>query len=314
MNQNVDVAVTFRDRFAGYKIHQFSSRHSLIEFPKSEAIKNLFSDKITGSQLKFLARHEGQCVSQEVFIMQAPYIGHVFIQLDRSTYMPGDEVKFRVLAMDNHAKPIDINNIEVMVLDKNGREVFKFDEFSTENEQLFKTFGFYENSFTIDSWISDGTWQISAKIDDNENFYAEKLFEVSQEQSLMYEFRLDVPEEVNIEDEQITVEVSGRYKFGEFAKGYARLKFTNAKNGEELYIDYFMVDTKVRKTYNINEDLGIDFILGNSFNVAIKAEFCDDATGLPQTLEKQVKFVKIPSNLDQSQQTASPLVIHIENK
>jgi MG2 domain/Macroglobulin domain MG3 len=288
----MELALILHNETAGFKIRrgQLMTHNSFIQFPNTETLKIARQGKALGRKLKFLARRDGQCVSKEVFIIQEPYIGHVFIQVDRPTFMPGEEVKFRVVAFDDDTKPIEMNNIKVVVEDSDGKEVITFKQFS-ETDQLFKSYGLYEKTFKVDESVRDGRWRISVKIDDNDNLFAEKYFEVSRKEAPLYEIKLEFPKVMYMKDKEFTVSISSVFKFGSFVKGAAKLNFTN-EDGEELYSDRFAVDTKVKKTYHLGDDLQINYISGQEFIVNIFAEYTDNSLGTARNITKKMKILK----------------------
>jgi MG2 domain len=291
LTKNMELAVIFNNETAGFKIRrgQLMTQNSFIQFSKTGIIKPS-QGKAASRTLKFLARRDGQCVSKEVFILQEPYIGHVFIQVDRPTFMPGEEVKFRVVAFDDDTKPIEMNNIKVVVEDSEGKVAQTFKLTSETDEHEFKSYGLYENTFKIYNHTRDGRWRISTKINDNDILFAEKYFEVSRKEAPLYEIKLDVPKLVFLKKKFINIDISAVFKFGSFAKGIAKLTFTN-QHGDELYEERFILDTKIRKSYGIKEDLRVRFN-SNSYLLNVGLEFTDDSVGTTQTLNRQVKILQ----------------------
>lgn len=213
VKKDTDLAVIFKDSNAGFKISttQTSTTSNLITFNNNAWIRTS-TGRVAGSTLKFLGRQEGECVSKEVDILQTPYTAHVFIQLDRPTFMPGEQVKFRVIAFDGETKPIDLSAIEVKIINSVGQEVALFDEFEDDEQELFKKYGLYENIFWLDDNTFEGDWKISAIIDGNEDLSAEKIFTVSKKAAPLYDFTVNLPDVIVLSDIDFTIDIAARYR------------------------------------------------------------------------------------------------------
>lgn len=295
-DEDITIAVSFRDEVAGYKIHegQQSSQNVLVQFVnggktyKGTTKKNKKS--VNGHPLNVLVRKDGQCVSNEVLIAHVEQESHVFIQLDKPIYNPMDEVKFRVIVFDGDTKGIGINNINVTIEDATGNLMETYTKLKGEQ---FISKGLYENTFSIAEQVNLGYWKISAKINNNARIYAGKNFLVNKIEIPFYELKLNVPEVVYRDDKKFDVEIYGFYRFGEYAKGSAKITVENYQNPSRptvLFSDNIKIDSKVIKTLRIREDLKIMHFASPFATLKIDIVFHDDAT---RTKQHNSKFVKV---------------------
>jgi hypothetical protein len=101
---------------------------------------------------------------------------------------------------------------------------------------------------------------------------------------------LDIPQVVFKKDKIINAEIWAKYKFGTPVKGYAKVSFIDQSNNE-LFSDNFRVDSKMKRTYNIEDDLNIAFIAGRELLINVTVEFTDDSSKGIRTINKQLKIL-----------------------
>ncbi|KAM4034380.1 alpha-2-macroglobulin-like protein 1 [Anomaloglossus baeobatrachus] len=123
------------------------------------------------------------------------------IQNDRSTYKPGDIVKFHVITMDNDFKVLNKKFRLAELVDPNKNRIAQWLNVTTQQ-------GFAEFSFPLADELSFGSYKIN--IPDG----CEKEFKVDKYEPKRFEVKLTAPDSVVLTDKSFHVEVCARYTYG----------------------------------------------------------------------------------------------------
>ncbi|XP_069836270.1 alpha-2-macroglobulin-like isoform X2 [Dendropsophus ebraccatus] len=129
-----------------------------------------------------------------------------FIQTDKSTYKPGDIVKFRVLSTNLHFRPISKQHPLVELIDPNKNRIEQWLNVST-------TQGFTDFSFHLAKELALGKYTIN--IPDG----CDKLFEVAEYVLQRFQFNLNIPSEIDQIDKSFHLKACGSYTHGKPVAG-----------------------------------------------------------------------------------------------
>ncbi|XP_073541269.1 alpha-2-macroglobulin-like protein 1 [Phyllobates terribilis] len=128
------------------------------------------------------------------------------IHNDKSTYKPGDTVKFHVLSVDNDFKPLNKKFSEVEIIDPNKNRIAQWRNVTTKQ-------GFAEFSFHLANELAFGTYKVN--IPDR----CEKTFRVDKYATKRFELNISAPSEVVLTDAFLNLHVCGRYTYGKPVEG-----------------------------------------------------------------------------------------------
>lgn len=298
--EDIDIVVKFRTEEGFFKIRrdQVTQLNNIVTFeqagvkPKGKDKLHKYENKLSGYPLKILARQGGKCVSKEIVIVNTPRENHVFIQLDKPIYKPGDEVKVRVIVFDHDTKPIGINSIELEVRDSERNLVDRRTDLSGQN---YNYLGFFEDIIPLGDYINLGLWNFTVKVNQNPNMVANKQVQVDKSKLPFYQVILNTKETVFLSERTFKVEFYGKYAFGEYAKGTAMLNITNAKTGIEMYSKNFQkIEAITTKSIDIANDLNIYTIPKGELDVNVTVKFLDSASSKKEAVTKfvTIKAVK----------------------
>lgn len=193
-----------------------------------------------------------KCTRQEVAINTKSHRNFFpLIRLDKSTYKPGDLVRFMVIVLDADTKPFKFDRIEVSVLDGRNNTVRTFSEGRTSD------FGIFGSNFTLSRHPTMGRWRILVQIDAN-TVKTSKSFMVSEEIQSLVKIITDAPHAVSAFDEEVTLRISAKDLSGKLINGVATVtaKIENENN--------ILLDSKLKK------------LTLNGANNSITFKFLDD--------------------------------------
>ncbi|XP_071985595.1 alpha-2-macroglobulin-like [Engystomops pustulosus] len=128
------------------------------------------------------------------------------IQTDKSTYKPGETVKFRLLTMNFDLQAISQKYPLIEITNSNGNRVAQWLDVST-------TDGFADFSFHLASEAVIGGYKIN--IDQK----CHKNFQVYEYVRKRFEFNLKLPSDVALADESFHLEACGSYIYGKPVEG-----------------------------------------------------------------------------------------------
>lgn len=207
----------------------------------------------------------------------------VLIQTDKDVYKAGDEVHFRVLAVDYDTRPYQFETMLVLITDAN-RNVFR------RVKQSKVSTGAYEGSFMLSDEPLNGKWGIHVKID-NDKSASRKNFEVRDYQLPTFEAVIDTTPVVTLNDSSIKVTVYGRYNAGQYVKGIASLNVTVFKadnRTETVQQVQKLVKSKETLSFDMMKTLKIEKDENKPTIVEFTLKFEDKLTKKSMTTSKNV--------------------------
>ncbi|XP_055839388.1 thioester-containing protein 1 allele R1-like [Episyrphus balteatus] len=169
-----------------------------------------------------------------------------FIQTNKPKYKPGDVVKFRIIYIDQLKKPGKFNgtvNVKIFDADYNLLGTYF-------NIKFIK--GVFKGLFQISEYPVLGQWRISIHIGDQ--FMPSKFFQV--ERYLLPKFYVKIDTKpISIYDEEMEVEISANYFYGEPVKGNLSLFVTNAYQSSQKLKRELRLDGNIKMVFDLKNDL-----------------------------------------------------------
>ncbi|XP_073402575.1 alpha-2-macroglobulin-like protein 1 isoform X2 [Dendrobates tinctorius] len=132
------------------------------------------------------------------------------IHNDKTTYKPGDTVKFHVITVDDDFKAVDKKLRMVEIKDPNKHRIAQWQDVTTKQ-------GFAEFSFHLADELAFGSYQIN--IPDG----CDKDFKVDKYATKRFELNISAPSEVATTDKSFHLEICGRYTYGKPVEGFVDL-------------------------------------------------------------------------------------------
>ncbi|KAL7012570.1 hypothetical protein ACKWTF_014932 [Chironomus riparius] len=168
-----------------------------------------------------------QCSTKSIKILPEQRNFYIFIQTDKPIYKPGEEVKFRILVIDNDMKPFHMNTLKVDIFDPYGRII---ETFSNIEGQFL---GLFENTFKLSSRTIVGDWKIKSVVDSKEQYGTEKIFAVQKYILPLFEVNVETDQQHYLLEHDVKFVFYAKYSFGEFVTGNAELIIRNHATGNE---------------------------------------------------------------------------------
>ncbi|XP_056385113.1 alpha-2-macroglobulin-like protein 1 [Hyla sarda] len=204
------------------------------------------------------------------------------IQTDKSTYKPGDIVKFRVISINSDFKPLNKQHHLVEIIDPLKNRIAQWLDVSTKQ-------GFADLTFHLAEELSLGDYRIN--IPDG----CVKYFSVAEYVSQRFEFNLNIPSEVSTTDKSFHLEACGNYIYGKPVEGVIDLSvcatvcenrwYCRTSFDEEETVMKNCIDIKGEKTDDkgcVSRDIHLShFNLSTTEHnlIEIKSKLTEDGTG-----------------------------------
>ncbi|KAE8300564.1 A.superbus venom factor 1 [Larimichthys crocea] len=165
--------------------------------------------------------------SEERILMVSFHSGYIFIQTDKPIYNPGDTVRFRAYVSSPSFKAFD-SPITIDIQNPDGVVVNHF--YRTRAVD-----GVFGETFPLSEFVNEGTWTITAKFDHWQQNTFTSQFEVKKYVLPAFNVTLTPSKSfLNLDDSELTVEISARYLYGEPVQGTAYVVFGVKINQEKI--------------------------------------------------------------------------------
>ncbi|XP_026138197.1 alpha-2-macroglobulin-like isoform X3 [Carassius auratus] len=165
-------------------------------------------------KMKVELQGESLKMSEERKVMFRPYHPLTFIQTDKPIYIPGQTVNFRVVTMDKNFSPLDQQYSRVILEDSKGNRIAQWTNVSSTRWIL-------QRSYELNPEGCQGIYKLKAYIRDR---MISHDFEVKQYVLPKFEVTVTAPKTVSIDDESMSVEVCGKYTYGQPLSGKSWVK------------------------------------------------------------------------------------------
>ncbi|MED6279188.1 hypothetical protein CHARACLAT_031935, partial [Characodon lateralis] len=167
----------------------------------------------------------GGIYTEERVLMVSFHSGYIFIQTDKPIYNPGDTVRFRTFVSSPFFKALD-SSITIDIQNPDGVVV----------NQISRTraiHGVIADTFPLSEISNEGTWLVTAKFDHWQQNTFTSRFEVKKYVLPAFNVTLTPKKSfLSLDDNELVVEISARYLYGEPVQGTAYVVFGVKLNQE----------------------------------------------------------------------------------
>ncbi|XP_067306986.1 alpha-2-macroglobulin-like [Pseudorasbora parva] len=153
-------------------------------------------------------------MTEERKVLFKPYHPLTFIQTDKPIYIPGQTVNFRVVTMDTNFAPLDQQYSTVLLEDSQGNRIGQWTNVSSTRWIL-------QRSYELNPEARQGMYKLKAFIGDR---MISHDFEVKKYVLPKFDVTVRSPKQVTVEEEELIIEVCGRYTYGQPVPGKSWVK------------------------------------------------------------------------------------------
>ncbi|KAM7419790.1 hypothetical protein PAMA_016741 [Pampus argenteus] len=144
--------------------------------------------------------------------------GYIFIQTDKPIYNPGDTVRFRAFVSSPAFKAFD-NSVTIDIKNPDGVVV-------KQTSRIRTIAGIFSDIFPLSEIVNEGIWIVTAKFDHWQQNTFTSQFEVKKYVLPAFNVTLTPKKSfLNLDDNELEVEISARYLYGEPVQGTAYVVF-----------------------------------------------------------------------------------------
>uniref|UniRef100_A0A1I8P930 TEP1-F n=1 Tax=Stomoxys calcitrans TaxID=35570 RepID=A0A1I8P930_STOCA len=247
---------------------------------ETQAIVFVPQKLVSGVHKLIVEGMSGVIFRNESMLISIPDAGpKIYIQTDKAVFKPGDEVKFRVIILDEHTRPLKVAEpIRIDILDDKRNRVKQFKDIS-----LVK--GVYKNKFQLSEYPVMGTWTISVSIRGKYDFAASKTIKVQKYILPKFSLYVDTDRVCLKSNCHIKAVVYGKYTFEKYVEGELTVKFTGLNRGDDKLIQ--------EKHMYINGILTLDYHfdekdLEGCYGMHLYAELREKHTGEMQSNKEYI--------------------------
>ncbi|KAL1260706.1 hypothetical protein QQF64_008533 [Cirrhinus molitorella] len=153
-------------------------------------------------------------MTEERKVMFRRYNPLTFIQTDKPIYIPGQTVNFRVVTMDRNFVPFDQKYSAVVLEDNHNNRIGQWTNISSTRWIL-------QLSHELNPEARQGIYKLKAYIGER---VITDYFEVKKYVLPKFEMTMKAPEKISFGDNDMNMEVCGKYTFGKPVAGRARVE------------------------------------------------------------------------------------------
>ncbi|XP_059370484.1 alpha-2-macroglobulin-like [Carassius carassius] len=147
-------------------------------------------------------------------VMFRSYHPLTFIQTDKPIYIPGQTVNFRVVTMDTNLAPLDQQYGSVVLEDNQGNRIGQWTNVSSTRWIL-------QRSYELNPETRQGVYRLKTYIGER---MISHDFEVKKYVLPKYEVTIKRPNKVSVDEEELVIEVCGKYTYGQPVPGKSWVK------------------------------------------------------------------------------------------
>ncbi|XP_029284184.1 venom factor-like [Cottoperca gobio] len=156
--------------------------------------------------------------SEERVLMVSFHSGYIFIQTDKPIYKPGDSVRFRAFTSSPSFKAFN-STITIDIQNPGGVVVKQVPTIKAVD-------GVFSDAYPLSDVANEGKWTVTAKFDHRQQNTFTSQFEVKKYVLPAFNVTLTPRKSfLNLDDNELVVEISARYLYGEPVQGTAYVVF-----------------------------------------------------------------------------------------
>ncbi|XP_056612289.1 alpha-2-macroglobulin-like isoform X1 [Triplophysa dalaica] len=165
-------------------------------------------------KIKVEVKGESFQMTEERKVMFRHYNPLTFIQTDKPIYIPGQTVHFRVVTMDTNFAPLDQQYSAVVLEDSHGNRIGQWSNVSSTRWIL-------QRSYDLNPEAREGSYKLTALVGER---MITRYFNVKKYVLPKFDVTVKNPTEVSIGEEEMTIEVCGKYTYGQPVLGTSWVK------------------------------------------------------------------------------------------
>ncbi|XP_053543558.1 alpha-2-macroglobulin isoform X2 [Ictalurus punctatus] len=199
-----------------YLVHDNQNRTLLQETVEKEIhyCSNFTAPQVVGEsvqEIKVEVSGESFKMTEKRKVMFKSYDTLVFIQTDKPIYKPGQTVNFRIVSMDSNLIPHEQKYSTVSLQDNHQNRIGQWTNVSLTGLIL-------QLSHELNAEAPEGYYSVIA---DTGNRLITHQFKVEKYVLPKFEVTLKAPEEHSVDEEELKIEVCGKYTYGQPVPGQA---------------------------------------------------------------------------------------------
>ncbi|XP_019716918.1 alpha-2-macroglobulin-like protein 1 [Hippocampus comes] len=196
----------------------------------------------TVATINVTVKGESATMNKKTKILIVPPAFIHIIQTDKPIYKPGQTVQFRIVSMDSSFIPVDRLYTVVDLQDPNSNRIAQWLD-------KFVSAGILDLSHPMIEEATQGTYVITATTDKGEKI--SHSFDIKEYVLPKFEVTVHLPSVISILDQQVTLQVCGKYTYGKPVVGSVKVVF--CRNAVRFYW-HFQSETNICKTYKLTTD------------------------------------------------------------
>lgn len=253
------------------EVQPFASKIVHFDVPPSlqEGDYELQTEGTSGPIFKETSKLKYKCVKPKVYI-----------QTDKAMYKPGDLVQYRILALDDSAKPAKLKiPLNLGIRDGAHNQVKQI-------KNLEFTKGVYTGKFLLSEQPVLGGWFIDVTEGTENKTKSEKSFEVAKYVLPKFSVEIVADKEVAVLDKFVKIGVRSKYTYGKPVKGTATIKAKfHAHSGETPTAEKTLeIDGKGEVEFDLLDELKMEHQLGHYMpQIDVEATMNEAFTDVKQT-------------------------------
>ncbi|KNC22900.1 hypothetical protein FF38_00366 [Lucilia cuprina] len=225
--------------------------------------------------------------NQSNLIAYPDYGPKIYIQSDKAIYKPQDVVNFRIVILDEHTRPLNIEDpIDVEIFDSAENRVKLFSHISL-------TSGVYTGQFKLSKYPLLGRWKIKAVLGGKYDYSNYKYIKILDYTLPKFSVYLKTPSNIVLEDGYIKVVIFGKYTFDKHVEGNATIELWNNYDSMLLQTKQIEIESLGFVEFDIKDEKRIN----KAYSLEIKAKLTDKYSGRTEEENKTIYLQRQRYNL-----------------
>ncbi|XP_037809421.1 CD109 antigen-like [Lucilia sericata] len=248
--------------------------------PFESKLIHFFPKKLLHGNYKLIAEGlSGLIFKNESRLNAYPDYGpKIYIQTDKAIYKPQDLVKFRIVILDEHTRPLNTEEpIDVDILDKDANRVKLFKNISLTN-------GVYTGQFQLSKYPVLGRWKIKAVLGGSYAYSHDKNIKILDYTLPKFSIYIKTPSYIVLEDGYVKVMIFGKYTFDKHVEGNATIELWNEYTGDLLQTQHVYIESLGFVEFNFKNKVSVE----KAYSLMVKAKLTDKYTN--RTVEEHQRI------------------------
>ncbi|KAL7011351.1 hypothetical protein ACKWTF_014234 [Chironomus riparius] len=273
VNKTTELSMQFRT--SNITIQLLDDQHFMFKYP-TKSFRN--AESLNLAVTLYRSKQElnetiHECSTQEMEVKPEKLDFHIFIQLNKPIFKPGDDVRFRIIVIDKDMKPYQMNTIDVKAIDPYNRTIQRFDDLEDRN------FGIFGDTFSLSRNTIVGDWKLQVVVNKQSHLSASKIFPVQKYNLPLFAVNIVTTSRHYLPESRIIISIIARYSFGDFVTGNADLIIKNVEANQTYFQQSFENITGIKSiALNVQDDLSIKII--NRVDPQATVTFTEPETGI----------------------------------